>query len=79
MKYMYQIASNIDRDGLGIELIDEQCNVLAEVFRCDKDHTLTFKALASDLPFVQVEKLISMARGELVAFEGGASLPPALP
>ena len=79
MKYLYQIASDIDRDGLGVELIDEHSNVLAEVFRCDKDRTLTFKARASDLPFVQVEKLIAMARGELLAFEGGVSLPPRLP
>ena len=78
MEYRFQIASDIIRDGLGVELIDADGTVLAEVFRCDADHSLKVALFCDDLPFVQVEKLVQMAREELVSFEDGTPLPSPL-
>lgn len=39
--YSTQMASDIVRDGLGIELLDESHNVIAEVFRCNRDKTVS--------------------------------------
>ncbi|MBN3737245.1 MULTISPECIES: hypothetical protein [Burkholderia] len=75
MAYRFQVASNVLRDGLGVELTDTEGNVLAEVFRCDADHTLTVSLFCDALPFAQVEKLVLLARDELVAFEDGTPLP----
>jgi hypothetical protein len=41
MQYRYQFASDVIRDGMGLELTDENWNVLAEVFRCDANNSLT--------------------------------------
>jgi hypothetical protein len=70
-----QVASDVIRDGLGVELIDDDHNVLAEVFRCDADHTVTV-SLFQSLPFTVVEWLVEVARDQLGKFEDGTSLPP---
>jgi hypothetical protein len=41
-----QLASDIIRDGLGLELLDRAGNVVGEVFRCDADHTVTVRVFA---------------------------------
>lgn len=75
MEYRFQIASNVRRDGLGVELTDGIGNVLAEVFRCDADNSLTVSLFSEGLPFTQVEALVLMARKELVQFEDETPLP----
>ncbi|WP_081538637.1 hypothetical protein [Burkholderia stagnalis] len=75
MEYRFQVASDIRRDGLGIELMGADGNVLAEVFRCDADNSLTVSLFSDALPFPQVEELILMAREQLVSFEDGTPLP----
>ncbi|AVB27146.1 hypothetical protein CXB36_02605 [Pseudomonas syringae pv. syringae] len=35
MDFRFQIASDVIRDGLGIELVDANGQVCAEVLRCD--------------------------------------------
>lgn len=75
MEYRFQVASDIRRDGLGVELTDAVGNVLAEVFRCDADNSLTVSLFSEGLPFAQIEALVLMAREELVAFEDGTPLP----
>lgn len=75
MKFRYQVASDIIRDGLGVELTDAEGTVLAEVFRCNADHSLKVALFRDDLPFLQVEKLVQIAREELVSFENGTPLP----
>jgi hypothetical protein len=75
MTYRYQVASDIVRDGLGVELIDDHRNVVAEVFRCDAKNSLTISLFAEELPFSEVEKLVQMARSELGQFEDGTPLP----
>jgi len=75
MEYRYQIASDVIRDGLGVELVDSVGNVLAEVFRCDADNSLKVSLFNAELPFPLVEKLVLMTRAELAAFEDGSPLP----
>lgn len=75
MKYRTQKASDIIRDGLGLELIDKNGEVVAEVFRADNNNELIFSAFKENLPFVEVELLITRARAELGAFEDGTPLP----
>jgi hypothetical protein len=75
MEYRFQVASDVIRDGLGVELTDAAGNVLAEVFRCDADNSLKVSLFNEELPFPLVEKLIFMARAELGTFEDGSPLP----
>lgn len=79
MEYRIQIASDVIRDGLGLELINATNQICAEVFRCDADNTLKISLFAEDLPFVQVEKLVLIARKELACYEDGTPLPPTIP
>ena len=75
MEYRFQVASDIIRDGFGVELTDAEGTVLAEVFRCDADRSLKVALFCDGLPFVQVERLVQMARDELMSFEDGTPLP----
>ena len=75
MEYRFQVASDVIRDGLGVELTDAAGEVLAEVFRCDADRSVKVTLFCDDLPFLQVEKLLQVAREELVSFEDGTPLP----
>lgn len=68
--------SDIIRDGLGIELLNEESKVVAEVFRYDGNNTLTVSLFQTDLPCTHIEKMISVARSELGEFENGKALPP---
>lgn len=79
MDFRFQIASDVIRDGLGIELIDATGQVCAEVFRCDANNTLTISLFAEDLPYVQVEELVLRARKTLGSYEDGTPLPIPLP
>lgn len=78
MKFRYQFASDVVRDGLSLELTDERWNPLAEVFRCDANNTLTVSVFAEGLPFTEIERLVLMARKELGSFEDGTPLPDPL-
>jgi hypothetical protein len=68
-------GADVVRDGLGVELKDDRRKVVAEVFRCDADTSLTISLFAEELPFLEVEKLVQMARSELGQFEDGTPLP----
>lgn len=71
-----QLASDVQRDGLGFEVLDEAGNVVAEVFRYDADHRVGV-ALFTRLPDSVVADVMARARAALVAFEDGVSLPAA--
>ena len=75
MEYRFQVASDVIRDGLGVELVDSGGNVFAEVFRCDADYSLKVSLFKEALPFSLVEKLVLMTRAELLAFEDASPLP----
>jgi len=69
-----QVASEVIRDGLGVELLADG-EVVAEVFRCDANHSLVLNTFGNDIPLVEIERLISRARNRLDAFEDGTPLP----
>ncbi len=75
MGFRLQFASDVQRDGLGLELLDAKGDVVAEVFRSDANHSLEVSLFQMDLPFVQVVRLLRVARIELGAFEDGTPLP----
>ncbi len=73
-KFRTQVASDVVRDGLGVELLSEAGVVLAEVFRWDAKRTVTFSAFAEDLPLEGVRILIDRALDRLDPFEDGTPL-----
>ena len=75
MEYRYQVASDVKRDGLGVELTTADGNVIAEVFRCDADNSLMVTLYDEAVPFAHIEKLVGMARENLGEFEDGTELP----
>ena len=68
------MASDIHRDGLGVELLADG-NVVAEIFRCDADNTLIVTTFGHDIPLVAFEEFILHARERLGQFEDGTQLP----
>ena len=72
--FQMQVASDVARDGLGVELLADH-KVVAEIFRCDADHTLIVTTFGNDLPLIALEELVSFARERLGAFEDGIPLP----
>jgi len=70
-----QIASDLIHDGLGLELVDRSGQVVAEVFRCDADHTVTIRAFDSSVPSTLLRELAEEARDCLHPFEDGTPLP----
>lgn len=67
-------ASDIDRDGLGVELVDNSGDVLAEVFRSDRKRTVTLTTFRPDLPLSAIRELIRYALERLDPFEDGTPL-----
>ena len=77
MSARFQVASDVIRGGLGLELLAEDNRVLAEVFRHDASHRLTVTCYEPDIDLSLLEMLISRARQELAPFEDGAPLSQA--
>ena len=75
----FQVASDVVRDGLGLELIDPTGNVAAEVFRADADKTLHLNTFSYDVSVDSIEEPISCARRELEPFENSSPLSDAGP
>ena len=71
MDYRIQMASDLDRDGMALELIDQNDDVLAEVFSCDKDHTVVLNTFKNDLPITALSFLLRSAMKRLDTFEDG--------
>jgi hypothetical protein len=69
-----QIASDIVRDGLGVELLGSDNQVVAEVFRFDASHTLIVRTF-EDVPIQILEELLALSRNQLDRFEDGTPLP----
>ena len=73
--YHMKVASDIVRDGLGVELWDNCDHVVAEVFRCDADKTTSLRTFDHDVPLCAIETPIKFSRERLEPFEDGSSLP----
>ncbi|MBD2022332.1 hypothetical protein H6F43_19305 [Leptolyngbya sp. FACHB-36] len=78
-QYHIQIASDIIRNGLSVELCDSNDNIVAEVFRCDANHTISVSTFNNDVPMNVLESLINFARERLEPFEDGSPLPKTEP
>ena len=76
-KFKIQVASDIHRDGLGIELIDGANNIYAEVFRCDRDNSLVLNTFNNDISVYLIESMLEHAKNNLDPFEDGTALSAA--
>ena len=70
-RFRTRVSSDVDRDGLGVEPLDASGGFLAEVFRCDRDHTLTTSLTRDDLPANAMEQPFARAWVGLDPFEDG--------
>jgi len=77
-RYSMQVASDVTRDGLGVELLNEAGDVVAEVFRSDRDRSVVVNTFSYDVPLEAIESLIARAKERLDPFEDGAALSGAL-
>ncbi|WP_322093595.1 hypothetical protein [Paraburkholderia bannensis] len=74
--FRLQVSSDVLRDGLG--LINDQGEVVAEVFHSDANNSLEVSLFERDLAFVEIERLLRRARTLLGTFEDGNLLPSPL-
>ena len=72
-----QIVSDVIRDGLGVELLLDGDRVVAEVFRCDADHTVSVSLFVEAVPLRALQFLLDRANVELDPFEDGTPLSSA--
>lgn len=65
--YQIQVASDVIRQGPGVELLDPSGAVIAEVFRSDRAGTilLNTNTFGNGVPFSEMERLIAAARYRL--------------
>lgn len=72
-----QLASDVIRDGIGLELLDGRRTVRAEVFRCDADHTVTVSYFdgGEPVPTEVLDGYYGEAARRLDPFEDGSPLP----
>lgn len=71
-----QIASDIIRDGLAVELISPGGDVVAEVFRFDAIHTVRVRCWSDVVTQDVLDWLLSYSLVQLQTFEDGTALPP---
>ena len=70
-----QLASDIVRDGLGLELLSAADAITGEIFRCDADHSVSMTLWATHIPADVLAWFRSAARRELGdTFEDGRSV-----
>ena len=77
MKYEIQIASDIIRDGLGVELVKKDSNsyeTVAEIFRCDKDNSIIINTFNNDIDLQSFLMLMKSAKERLHTFEDGTKV-----
>ena len=67
--YTAVVGSDVDRDGMYLELSDSASVVIAEVFYSDDNGSMTFTSHQTDLPVPVVEWLIAQAKLRLVGEE----------
>jgi len=70
-----QVASDVIRDELGLELLDGSDRIAAEVFRCDADHSVTVRVFEESVPSNVLAELVEHARIRLGNFDDGTPLP----
>jgi hypothetical protein len=63
------LGSDVQRDGLYLEVQNPQGGVAFEIFRSDREKTVTFTAFQEDIPLEVVEAAVASARPRLWTFE----------
>ena len=76
-RYTLMNASDIVRDGLGVELVDMNQQTVAEAFRCDRDQTVVVNTFGNDIPLDAMSALLRYAQSYLEPFENGKPLDQA--
>jgi len=66
-----QLASDIDRDGMGLELLDPSDAVAAEIFRSDREKTVIVTTFNNDISVEIVDLYYREALSRLDPFEDG--------
>jgi hypothetical protein len=77
-RYTTQVASDVTRDGLGVELLNEAGDVVAEIFRSDSEQTILVNTFFYDIPLEAIELLVIRAKQALEPFENGIALSKAI-
>ena len=70
--YGATVGSDIDRDGMYLELADDAKVVIAEIFYSDDTGNMTFTSHRADLPLPLIEWLIAQAKVRLAPVGGGS-------
>lgn len=71
-----QVASDVQHNGVEVELLSLQGNVVADVFRCDANDSVFVNSFDNDIPLTALEWFLQYARTQLDKFEDGTPLPP---
>ncbi len=67
-------GSDVDRDGMYLELSDPDSHVLAEIFYSDKTNSMTVTAYEQNIPLDVLEWFIAAAKTDLLPIsESGAA------
>lgn len=66
----YQVASDVERDGLALEALDAAGNVIFEIFRADADGSYTVDTFGHDIAADQLCVALEVARMRLPSGSG---------
>ena len=69
-----QIASDVIRDGLGFELVAEDGEVIAEIFRSDRYKRIYLNTFGNEIDLKDLEKCIKLAKERLDPYVDGTPL-----
>jgi hypothetical protein len=72
--FLLDLASDVTRNGLGLQLLDAEENFVAEIFRSDADHTVRLTTWGNEVPLAAIELLVRSARDALDPFVDGTPL-----
>ena len=68
-----QLASDIVRDGMGLELVNSEGDVVAEIFRSDSARSILVSTFNNDIPLEIFDLYYQEALNRLDPFEDGLS------
>lgn len=73
-----QVAADVIRDGLCVELLSESGDFVAEVFRSDRDRSVVVNTFSYDVPLEAIDALVAYAKSGLDPFADGSPLNAAI-
>ena len=69
-----QVASDIIRDGIGVELLDANGEVIAEIFRSDQTNCVFVTTFGEEVPLEGLAQAIRRFRERFTHFEDGTAI-----